>query len=147
MKMHQVSLLAAVAAGALVALPLNLRAEDNSKPDRPVKRERVEHRKEVAKARLTKMADELKLTDDQKTKVEAALKEQAETLRGLREAKPEERREKMQAARKAFDGKLKEILTADQYAQWEKTHKQRAPRGQARHGASGASGAALPEKQ
>jgi len=147
MKMHKLSFWTAVAAGALIALPLNLRADDNPQPDRPAKREHTGQRKEAAKARLTKLSEELQLTADQKTKVEAAFKEQAETLRGVREAKPEERREKMQTARKAFDGKMKGILTADQYTKWEKIREQRGPRAEHRSGANKKAGAALPDKQ
>ena len=137
MKMHKVSLLAALAAGALFALTPTLRAQDGNKPNRPEGGPRAGQRGEQAKERLAKISEDLKLTDDQKTKVEAAMKAQAETLRGLRDATPEERREKMQAARKAFDGKMKEILTADQYAKWEKTREQRGPGGEGRRGGPG----------
>ena len=134
MKMHRVSLMAAVAAGALIALTPTLRAQD-SKPDRPEGGPRAGQRGEMAKERFAKISEELNLTADQKTKVEAALKEQAETLRGLRDATQEERREKMQAARKGFDTKMKGILTADQYAKWEKIRPQR---GSGRPGGAGA---------
>lgn len=145
MKMHKVSLLAAIAAGALIALSPSLQAQE-SKPDRPANGPRAGQRGEQAKERLAKISEELKLTAEQKTKVEAAMKEQAEAARGLRDATPEERREKMQAARKAFDGKMKEILTADQYAKWEKTREQRG--GEGRRGGPGGPGAGnRPEKK
>ena len=83
-----------------------------------------------------KLGDQ-KLSDEQKTKVEAAMKAQAEALRGLRDATPEERREKAQAARKEFNGKMKEILTADQYAKWEKAREQRGPGREGRPGGPG----------
>jgi len=147
MKMHKVSLMAALAAGALI-LSSNLQAQE-SKPDRPPGGPRAGQRGEQAKERLAKISEELKLTDDQKTKVEAAMKEQAETMRGLRDATQEERREKMQAARKAFEGKMKEILTADQYTKWEKTREQRGPGGEGRRGGPGGPGAGgnRPEKK
>lgn len=129
MKMHKVSLLVIV--GALMAFTPALQAQEN-KPERPPAGQRPGPRGEQAKERLDRIAEELKLTADQKTKVEAAIKEQADAVRGLRDATPEERREKMQAVRKAFDGKMKEILTADQYAKWEKTRDQRGPRGEGR---------------
>jgi protein CpxP len=127
MKSHKVSLMAALAAGALIALAPALQAQD--KPARPEGGPRAGQRGDMAKERLNKMAEELNLTADQKTKVEAVLKEQAETMRGLRDAAPEERREKMQAARKEIDGKIKAILTAEQYAKWEKMRAQRGPGG------------------
>ena len=139
MKMHKVGLLAALAAGVLIAFSPNLRAQEN-KPDRPANGARAGQRGEQVKERLAKISEELKLTDDQKTKIEAAMKAQAETMRGLRDATPEARREKMQAARKAFDGKMKEILTADQYAKWEKTREQRGPGGEGRRSGPGGPG-------
>jgi len=142
MKMQKIGLLAALAAGALIAFTPTLRAQEN-KPDRPARGQRGGQGGEAAKERLAKISEELKLTDEQKTKVEAAMKAQAETMRGSRDATPEERREKAQAARKAFDGKMKEILTADQYAKWEKS------RGEGRRGGPGGPGAAgnRPEKK
>jgi len=145
MKMHKFSLLAALAAGALITLAPSLQAQEN-KPDRPPGGPRAGQRGGDAKERLAKIAEELKLTDKQKTEVEAAMKAQAETIRGSRDATPEERREKMQAARKAFDAKMKEILTADQYTKWEKTREQRGPGGEGRRGGPGGPGGDRPPK-
>jgi Spy/CpxP family protein refolding chaperone len=136
MKMHKFGFAAALMAGALMTLTPTLRAED-AKPAAPEAGPRAGQRGEMAKERLAKLAEQLDLTAEQKTKVAAAMKEQAETLRGVREATPEERREKMQAARKAMDGKLKEILTAGQYAKWEKARAQRGAGGQRRSGPGG----------
>ena len=66
------------------------------------------------------MAEELNLTADQKTKVEAALKAQREAIQGIKDATPEERRAKMQEGREGDGRKMKEILTAEQYTKWEK---------------------------
>lgn len=144
MKMHKVSLLAALAAGVLIAAP-TLQAQDK-KPNRPEGSPPAGQRGEMAKERLDKLSEELKLTADQKTKVEAAMKEQAEAVRGLRDATPEDRRAKMQTARKAFDAKMKEILTADQYTKWEKTREQRGAGGQGRRGGPGGPAGDKPEK-
>ena len=144
MKMHKASMLAALAAGALIALTPGLRAQD--KPERPEGGPRAGQRGGDAKERLAKISEELKLTSDQKTKVEAAMKEQAETMRGLRDATQEERREKMQAARKAFEGKMKEILTAEQYTKWEKIRQERGPGGQGGRGGPGGPGGDRPAK-
>lgn len=145
MKMHKVSLLAALAAGALLAFSSSLSAQEN-KPDRPERGPRAGQRGGDPKERLARIAEELKLTEDQKTKIGAALKEQADTLRGLRDTAPEERREKMQAARKAFDGKMKEVLSADQYAKWEKVREERGPRGEGRRNGPGGPRGDRPEK-
>jgi Spy/CpxP family protein refolding chaperone len=127
MKMHKVSLMAALAAGALIACTPTLRAQD--KPDRPEGGPRAGQRGEMVKDRLARLTEELSLTAEQKTKIEAVMKEQAESLRGLRDATPEDRKDKMQAARKEFDTKVKGILTTEQYAKWEKIREQRGPGG------------------
>lgn len=139
MKMHKFSLMAALVAGTLIALTPVLRAED-AKPDRPERGQGQGQRGEAAKERMAKLTEELNLTADQQTKIQAAMKEQAETLRGLRDAAPEERREKMQAARQEMNAKVKTILTADQYAKWEKIREQRGPGGPGGEGKRGGPG-------
>jgi protein CpxP len=72
--------------------------------------------------RMDKLTTELTLTDDQKPKVEAVLKDSEKKMRELRAdtATPQdEKRPKMQAIREDADKKLKEILTADQYKKYE----------------------------
>jgi len=136
MKMHKLGLMAALAAVVLAGSPvLNAQEKKDAKRDRPPG---AGQRQDMIKQRLNRMAEELKLTETQKTKVEAALKEQAEKIRGLRDATPEVRREKAQAMRTDMDKKMKEILTADQYASWQKM------RPQGREGRGGPGG---PKKQ
>lgn len=139
MKLHKVSLLAALAAGALLAFGSNVSAQEN-KPDRPERGPRAGQRAGDVKERLAKIAEDLQLTAEQKTKVEAAMKKQAETMRGLREAAPEERREKMQTARKAFETELKGILTSEQYTKWEKIREERRGEGRGPRGPGGPGG-------
>lgn len=121
MKNTRISLIAALAA-ALVACNPALRADDTKPaPDAP----KGEHgpggqRGEAAKERLNKLAEELKLTDAQKTKVEVVMKEQAQKRQGLRDATPEERQEKGKALREETKKKMKEILTAEQFEKFEK---------------------------
>jgi len=55
------------------------------------------------------------------------MKAQAERLRELRDADPEQRREQMKEARAEFDASMKEILTAEQYTRWEKIREQMRP--------------------
>jgi periplasmic protein CpxP/Spy len=144
MKMQKVSLMAALAAGALIALSPLLRAED--KPAKPEGRSPAGQRGEMAKERIAKMAEELKLTDEQKSKVTAVMKEQAETMRGLKDATPEERREKMKAGRAEIEKKMKDILTPEQYTKWEKLRKEGRPAGPGRPGRRGGPGAPPAEK-
>lgn len=126
MKTSKISLIAALATGALIALAPTLRAAD--KAQRPEGAPPRGPRVEAVKERLTKMAEELKLTDEQKTKVEAALKAQVESMRGLKDATPEERREKGQAARAEFQKALKGILTPEQFAKFEQMREARPGR-------------------
>ena len=85
---------------------------------------------DFVKQRMDRLNEELKLTDAQKPKVEALLTSQAEKMRGLRDATPEERQEKMKASREEMSKKMKEILTAEQFAAYEKMPQQgRGPGG------------------
>ena len=136
MKMHKVSLMAALAAGALIALSPVLRAQDSKPEGRPPGQGQ---RGERMKERLAKMAEELKLTDAQKPKVEAVLKEQGEKMRELRDATPEERREKGKALREETAKKLKDILTPEQYEKY-LTLREQGPR-------DGSPGAGLGKKK
>jgi Spy/CpxP family protein refolding chaperone len=127
MKMHKISLLAALAAGALIALTPNLRAAD--KPERPNRPERPEAGPRGGQRgdMLKEMVEKLDLTADQKSKLQEALNAQREERADLRDATPEERRAKMQENRKAMDAKIKGILTAEQYAKWEKFREENRP--------------------
>jgi Spy/CpxP family protein refolding chaperone len=119
MKIHKVGLIAVLAVATLLAYSPALRAqekkEDGKKEGPPAGK-----RADMMKERLNKMAEDLKLTDEQKPKVESLLKAQAEKLRGLRDATPEERQEKMKASRAEMSKKMKEILTAEQFEKWQK---------------------------
>ena len=108
-----------------------------------------------------RMAKDLNLTDDQKTKVLALNKEYKDMFKGgprmggprgpkpdgksgatdnqqrperpqMTDAQKAEMKKHMEQ-RKAYDTKLKSILTADQYKSWQKQHK-RGPKGGPRDG-------------
>lgn len=108
-----------------------------------------------------RMAKDLNLTDDQKTKVLALNKEYKDMFKGgprmggprgpkpdgksgatdnqqrperpqMTDAQKAEMKKHMEQ-RKAYDQKLKSILTADQYKSWQKQHK-RGPKGGPRDG-------------
>lgn len=129
MKIHKISLLAALAAGALFALTPTLRAED--KPAKPERSERPEGGPRGGQRgdQLKKMAAELNLTEAQKTQLQEAFKAQRESMQGLKDAAPEERRAAMKEAREKMDAKVKEILTPEQYAKWEKIREENRPAG------------------
>ena len=79
--------------------------------------------------RVNSMATELKLTDDQKTKVKAVLEDGQKKRQALRDLSQDERREKGRALMEEQDKKLKEILTADQYKKWQEIRPARGNRG------------------
>jgi Spy/CpxP family protein refolding chaperone len=69
--------------------------------------------------RLQAMTDNLKLTDEQKPKVKAALEDTQTKMQEARNAPQDERREKMQTIRTEEGKKMKEILTPEQYTKYE----------------------------
>lgn len=72
---------------------------------------------------LDSVAKQLDLTEDQKTKVKPVIEELTQKMGDLRKdtaMSPEDRRPKMKELRDAATAKLKEILTAEQFAKWEK---------------------------
>jgi len=129
MKLHKISLLAALAAGALFALTPSLRAEDKSAKPAPAERPEGGPRGGPRGDQLKKMAAELNLTEAQKTQLQEAFKAQRESMQGLKDAAPEERRAAMKEAREKMDAKVKEILTAEQYTKWQKIREENRPAG------------------
>ena len=120
MKLHKLSLVAALALGSLLACTIASAQDGNTNAP---KRER--RGPPSVEQRVERMTTELKLTDDQKTKVTALFEEDAKKMRELRNDKNltrEDQREKFRAMRTESDSKLKQILTPEQ---WEK-HQQRA---------------------
>ena len=77
--------------------------------------------------RLDKMASELKLNEDQKTKVTALLESGAKKRQELRantSLSRDERREKSRALMQDQNKQLKEILTKEQFDQWQKMRRE-----------------------
>jgi len=78
------------------------------------------------------IAQRLNLTDDQKPKVKAIFDEQRQKMRDLRDNQDlsrDDRMAQMQTIRKDTDAKLKAVLTADQFKQWQAMEsKMRGPR-------------------
>lgn len=130
MKIHKISLIAVLVAATVLAYSPALRAQEKEKKDAPKREGRPGG--PMSKERLDKMAEDLKLTADQKTKVEAAMKEQGEKMRALREdtsLSDEQRREKFRSMRDEMDKKMKDILTAEQFEKWQKLREQSRPGG------------------
>jgi|SRR6266446_5068157 Spy/CpxP family protein refolding chaperone len=112
MKINKFSLIAAMALGALVAGSSIANAQDAKEGKGKGKRGFPS-----LQERLDRMTEKLKLTDEQKPKVEAVLKETDKKRQALA---PEDRRTKGRELMEEQDKKLKEVLTAEQYEKWEK---------------------------
>ena len=75
-------------------------------------------------ARLQRIADELKLTDEQKAKLKPIFAEQQKRMTELRENQDvsrADRKAKVKEMREDLSAKLKPILTPDQLEKWNKT--------------------------
>jgi len=82
-------------------------------------------------ARADRMAKEFSLNDDQKAKLKTIFEDETTKMKALRDdttVAREDRRTKAQDIRKETDGKVKGILTADQFAKWQEQRKQAVER-------------------
>ncbi|MFO1500903.1 MAG: hypothetical protein U1G07_21365 [Verrucomicrobiota bacterium] len=136
MKLSRVSLIVAVLATVLTA-PLS-RAQDNkdiAKPERPAARERRPGGGAGGANQFDRIAERLKLSDEQKTKLQPIFREEMTKLRDLRQdtaLTAEQRREKVRTIREEYFGKMKPILTTEQADQLKKMREQQGPGGNRR---------------
>lgn len=81
---------------------------------------------------MDKMATDLNLTAEQKTKIKDLYEKEGKERREARDKwqslTQEERREKMMESRKAHEAKMKEILKPEQYEKWLKNRPERPER-------------------
>ena len=130
--------IAAVALGALVASATITNAQDTTKPATPPSGAGGQG---VRGERMQKLMDDLKLTDEQKTKMQALREEQGPKMREIwqnNDLTPEQKREKMKPLQEAMTAKVKEILTPEQFEKWQKMQQGMGPRGGRGPGAPGA---------
>ena len=95
-------------------------AADGAPPADP--KPRKTERREQVRDRLKQLAQELNLSEEQKTSIKPILREQTQKLKALREDKglsPEERIDKAKEIREAVTTKLKDVLTAEQFEMWQ----------------------------
>jgi Spy/CpxP family protein refolding chaperone len=125
MKILKLSVIAAVAMGALLAYTTTATAQDNSdKGGKGGKRGQM-----TVEQRLDRMTKDLTLTDAQKPKVKEVLEEQDKKMQGIRDLPQDERRTKFRESREEMSKKLKDILTPDQYKKWEENMQNFGKRG------------------
>ncbi len=117
MRLYKLSLMAALAVGGLLLFTNLSSAQDNQGKKKSFS----------PQARVERMATELNLTEDQKTKVLALFQEDSKKYQALRDDSSlsrEDRREKMRTIREDSDKKLKTILKPDQWDKYEKQREQ-----------------------
>jgi protein CpxP len=131
MKVTKPMFIAALVAGNLFAWNLALRADDstNTPPANPP----ASDVKSPARG-FDRLSELLNLTADQKPKVKAIMDAQMQKMRDLREdtgLSQDDRRTKMKAIHDDTATQLKAVLTADQFAKWQKMsqHMHHAPPG------------------
>jgi Spy/CpxP family protein refolding chaperone len=124
MKIIKLSVIAAVALGAVLACSNAIAQDSTDKGGKGGKRGFP-----TVQERLDRMTKDLTLTDDQKPKVKAALEEQDKVMQGARDLPQDERRSKMRQSRDDLSKKLKDILTPDQYKKWEENMQNFGKRG------------------
>jgi hypothetical protein len=91
--------------------------------------------RERARDRMQQIAQELNLTEDQKTQLKPLFKKEGEKLKVLRDDASltrEQRQEKVKAIREEFKKEVKPVLTAEQWEKWEKMRRERPQQRQQR---------------
>lgn len=133
------TLIAALAVGSLLTLSPALRADDatNTPPSTPpAGGPPPGDRGPGMRGRgpnIDMIAQRLNLTDDQKPKVKEILEGQRQQMRAVwqqgQDLSREDRMAKMKSIREDTNAKLKAVLTADQFEQWQKMEsRMRGPR-------------------
>jgi len=114
MKMTKLSAIIALTLGGLLLCSTGALAQDNKEGGKGGRKGGFP----TVEQRMERMSKELKLTDEQKPKVKVVLEDEGKKMRDVA---PEDRRTKGREIRDETNKKLKEILTADQYKQYEET--------------------------
>ena len=121
MKSTKTMLVAALAVGALLACSSSLRAADTNTP--PAGGPPAGERGPGMRGGRPDIAKALDLTDEQKPKVEAIMKGAGEKRKALREdtaLTPEDKKAKAKAIQEDTTAQMKAVLTAEQFAKYEK---------------------------
>ena len=119
--MSKISLVAAMALGALVTCSTLATAQDAPKDAKKGGKGRM-----TVEQRVEAMTTQLSLTDEQKPKVKALLEE---TSKKMQDVAPEDRQTKGREIRDAQNAKMKEILTADQYKKYQEMNQRGGKKG------------------
>ena len=129
MKLTKTLALAGLIAGSLMAGNA-LQAQDVTNPPPAGARPHMRGR-----PNMERIAQDLKLTDDQKSRLKAAMENQMQKIKTLRadtSLSKEDLRAKAREIHQATEAKIKAILTPDQLTKWREIMKQRHAQRQAR---------------
>ena len=117
MYMTKRSLMALAAVAATLTFQSPARAADATQPAPPAPGDRPAALRE----RMQETARELNLTPEQTAKLQIIVRERAQNLRALRQdssLSPEEKRQKLLAARAEIISEVKNVLTPEQFDKW-----------------------------
>ncbi len=135
MKLNRIPwFLALVVTGTLVASTFSFAADEKEGgilKDKPAGAERAGK----PKARIDQLTEMLQLSQEQVAKIRPVLQEENKKMRELKQdtsLEGKDKKVKIREARAVFKGKIKEILTPDQIAKWEKSQTDLEPRGAGR---------------
>lgn len=130
------TLAAVVAAGLLAGTALQAQDAPKDKPPGAQGGPGSMH----GRPNFDQLAKDLNLTEDQKTKLKAALDEQQTKMKALREdtsVAQADKRAKAKEIREATQAKIKEILTPEQLKKWQEHMQRNRPPGGEKPGAGG----------
>jgi len=119
------STITAAALGALLVFATTGSAQNTNSNTNS--NQRAERRPPNLQRRMERLTTELKLTEDQQTKVKALLQKEGKEARELRDETSltrDQRREKMRAIREDSQKELKSILSAEQFEKWQQIREQ-----------------------
>lgn len=128
-----IALVALVAGGLLAGTALQAQDAPKDKPAAGAKGGPAMR----GRPNVEQIAKELSLTDEQKSKVKAALEDQQAKMKALREdtsLSQEDKKAKAKELREGMHAKMKEILTPEQLTKWQEMQKNRGPGGKPGNG-------------
>ena len=116
-------MIAALIAGSMLATDYAVRAQDSTNTPPAGARPPGGPGARGGRMNFDNIATQLELTDDQKTKAKPVFQDMLQKMQDLRKdatVDKADRPAKMKEIRDAASAKLKEILTDEQYAKWQK---------------------------
>ncbi|MBP7142944.1 MAG: hypothetical protein KBA71_13625 [Opitutaceae bacterium] len=119
-------------AASLVLVALSVPSIHAQNSDRPARGGRGEHMVD----RVKQLAHELSLTDEQQTQVKAVFAEQAKEMKAVMDdtsLSDQDRRSKRMELMRGVNGKIREVLTPEQQAKFDKMQAA-GPGGKGKHG-------------